>query len=118
LIELQAKQNELSVAEQVVAATREEMRILEVQVDNGVDAIGPAAQLDTQIQAINAEIAEAKLLYSDEHPQMKLLRDRAADLRAAYEEATNGSADEASLATLPLPPDVALLVDRLNQARP
>lgn len=114
LIELQGREDELSTVQQTLAASEEEIKLLDAQLRAGLDATSPRARLKDQIAALDAEIAEAHLLYTDEHPQLRLLKQRAAEMKRAYDTASTAAAPAVGM----LPPDLALIAERLNQARP
>lgn len=115
LIELQAREEELVVVQQALRASDEEVELLDAQLRVGLEEHGPAGQLRSQIAAIQGEIVDKRLLYTDEHPQMRLLRQKAIDLAAAYDAITPeppGLGERAFTSAL------ALLSERLSQAKP
>ena len=118
LIELQGREDDLSTAEQAVVASQEEIRLLESQLQVGLQAQSLPARLEAELAALATEIAEGKLVFTDEHPQIRLLEQKARNLRSAYENAVAHKSTGAPEPVASLPPDLALLRDRLNQARP
>ncbi|MFN7023927.1 MAG: hypothetical protein ACK4QP_05295 [Pseudorhizobium sp.] len=115
LIELQAREEELVVVQQALRASDEEVELLDAQLRVGLEEHGPVGQLRSQIAALESEIADKRLLYTDEHPQMRLLRQKAVDLAAGYDALdpqTPGPGETA------FTPELALLSERLSQARP
>lgn len=116
LIDLQAREEELVTVHQALSAGEAELNLLETQLRVGLEAVGPAGQLKIQLERLKADMAEKGLLYTPQHPQMRLLRQKSIELT----NASHAAAKEVGSTLLPatLPADLALLVERLNQAKP
>ncbi|MBU1312610.1 MAG: hypothetical protein KJ947_21985 [Alphaproteobacteria bacterium] len=115
LIELQAREEELVVVQQALRASEEELELLDAQLRVGLEEHGPAGQLRSQIAEVEVEIADKRLVYTDQHPQMRLLRQKAVDLAAGYDALPTKAP---SIAETSFAPELALLSERLSQARP
>ncbi|MFN7023134.1 MAG: hypothetical protein ACK4QP_01130 [Pseudorhizobium sp.] len=115
LIDLQAREEELVAVQQALSAGEAELTLLETQLRVGLEAVGPAGQLKIKLERLKAEIADKGLLYTPQHPQMRLLRQKSIDLTNASHAAEEV---DSTLQPATLPADLALLVERLNQAKP
>lgn len=118
LIELQAREEELVSVQQALSAGEAELNLLETQLRVGLDAVGPAGQLKIQLERLKTEMAEKALLYTPQHPQMRLLQQKTIELANAAHAAAKAEESDSSVSPATLPADLALLVERLNQAKP
>ena len=119
LIDLQARQEEIKIVQQALSAGEAELRLLETQVEVGLQAAGPAGQLKAELDRQKAEFADKQLIYTPQHPQMRQLRQKLDEAVQEYEAfLQRQESDPAASPSTSLPADLSLLVERLNQAKP
>lgn len=117
LIELQAREQDLTATEQARAAGQEEIKLLETQLRLSMEASRPAEQLKLQLGEVDIQLAEARTMYTDDHPRMRTLRQRAHELASAYEAATAEEAGANPYSATNSSPDLIVTTERLNQVK-
>lgn len=115
LTELQAKEEELGTVNQARLVLDEEVKLMEGQLRLGDGESTEASAIKTQLAALKTEIAEKSLVYSETHPRIRLLKQRFDELSA---QALNVSSTPASTAGRTLSPELELLAERINNAKP
>jgi uncharacterized protein involved in exopolysaccharide biosynthesis len=119
LIELQAREDELVSVQESVSAGKAEVDLLQTQLRVGIEANSVASRIGAQIRQIREEISSKQSLYTPQHPQMRILQQKLDDLKAAVAPPAPDQLTPAQPDLLAnLPPEVALLLERLNQAKP
>jgi uncharacterized protein involved in exopolysaccharide biosynthesis len=115
LIELQAKEQELVTVNQARLVLDEEVKLMEGQLRLGEGESSEAATMRTQLAALQTEITEKSLVYSDTHPRIRILKQRLDELNArAAKVLTKPANPEART----LSPELALLGERIANAKP
>ena len=115
LIELQAKEEELGTVNQARLVLDEEVKLMEGQLRLGDGESSEASAIRSQLATLKTEIAEKSLIYSNSHPRIRLLKQRLDELKA---QALTVSSKPASVEGRTLSPELALLAERIANAKP
>lgn len=116
--ELQEKERDLSALETVIASQNEDVSLLEAQLRLGVENSADAGRRRAQLDQLQNQMDEARLIYSDSHPQIRALRQKI-DLLTA--QAASAATADSTAATTAVPanltPDLALISQRITIAK-
>lgn len=122
MIELQAKEQELATFDRMIVSLDEEVKLLEAQLQMGAEQASDTKRLQSEITAMEADIAAKSILYSDVHPQIRSMKQRVEELKV---QATRALAAEAIAKTAPteeqikkLPSEFVLIAERIANAKP
>jgi uncharacterized protein involved in exopolysaccharide biosynthesis len=114
-IELQAKEQDLLTVNQARLVLDEEVKLMEGQLRLQAGASTESGALTSQLTALNQEIAEKSLIYSDSHPSIRLLKQKRTEIETQVAKAASLPA---SSTERPLSPELALLAERIANAKP
>lgn len=117
-LELGEKERVLSTIDTSIASLTQEASLLEAQLRLGVMNTNDDARRRTQLAALKAQIDQKLLIYSEDHPTIRALRQQMEQLQAAQRSEQSPENADPAAAALPtdsanLPPDLALIAQRI-----
>ncbi|MDM9624869.1 hypothetical protein QTL95_03100 [Rhizobium sp. S152] len=120
-LELGEKERALSVVETSITSLDRDNSLLEAQLRLGVMNTNGDALRRTQLAALKAQIDEKLLVYSEDHPQVRALRQKMQQLEAMQGGVAKDVASPSTDAELrdpdSLPADLALIAQRIAIAK-
>lgn len=120
MIELQAGEQELALLDRTIATLDEEIRLYETQLRLGLEQASPGSRLSAQVADAETELARNSLVYSNDHPQIRILIQRLDELKAQAltVQQTEKKSQTAVGQDAVLPAEFVLIAERLAGAKP
>ncbi|MCK8782458.1 hypothetical protein M0654_20995 [Rhizobium sp. NTR19] len=119
LVELQSKEQEISLIDREIATLNEELRLHEAQLRMGAERNGEGTRLNTQLNQIEVDLAAKTLIYSPSHPQVRALSQRLDDMKALIASRQQTRAEASSPGEhMVLSPELMLIAERIAEAKP
>ncbi|WP_117190454.1 GumC family protein [Rhizobium terrae] len=119
LLELQGKEQELALLDRAIVALNEDVRVYEAQLRMGAEQASQVTRLTSQLRDVESEIATKSLIYSDAHPQIRILKQRIDEIEAQITAARQDDAAGTPTNEIqPLTPELMLVAERIAGAKP
>lgn len=118
--DLLEKERARTAVDDSIAVTTQDVSLLEAQLRLGVMNTNDASRRRAQLVELQSEIDQKRLIYSEDHPKIRALRQQMEQLQAALAKDTverSGSGALDLTDTANLPPDLALIAQRIAIAK-
>ena len=120
LIELQTKELELATLDRAAVALKEEIGIYEAQLRMGVGQTTEVTRFHAQLLELERDFAVKSVIYSDNHPQIRAMKQRLDEMRAqvapAPHDVSGNMPTPEQIKTLS--PELMLIAERIAVAKP